>query len=417
MVPMKVLISGGGIAGNALAFWLSKLGHKVTVIEWFPTLRTAGLQIDLRGHGIEVMKRMGLEQAIRAKLVPEQGLQVVDSSGKRRAFFPANTSGKGAQNFTTEYEIMRGDFCRLMYDATKSRVKYVFGSSVESYKENDTSVEVRFTDGKTEQFDLWVGADGPGSRTRKMMLGPGAADAFHPMKGVYVAYYTIPRPIQKGEEYVSTMYMATGHRGLMTRRSNPDQIQIYIGCTTDSVRLKNVRRGDVVEEKAALQELFQGAGWQSEEIAKAAKDADDFYCERIGIVKLESWFRGRVALVGDAAYCPSANTGMGTTSAIVGAYILAGEIGRHCGGENPATKQSLAIALEAYNTKFQPFMTQVQKGVLEEGGFSNYFPSSSFGIAVMYRILGIASFFKVNMGKWMLKEEVKDWELPDYEEL
>ena len=80
---MKVLISGGGIAGNALAFWLSKLGHDITVVECFPSLRTTGLQIDLRGHGIEVMKRMGLEQAFRSKLAPEQGLQVVDKSGRR----------------------------------------------------------------------------------------------------------------------------------------------------------------------------------------------------------------------------------------------------------------------------------------------------------------------------------------------
>ena len=100
MVRLKILISGGGIAGNAVAFWLSKLGHDVTVIERFPNLRATGLQIDLRGHGIEVLRPMGLEEAFRSKIVPEQGLQVVDKSGRRRAYFPANKSGQGPQSFT-----------------------------------------------------------------------------------------------------------------------------------------------------------------------------------------------------------------------------------------------------------------------------------------------------------------------------
>lgn len=159
---MKVLISGAGITGNALAFWLSKLGHDVTVVERFANLRATGLQIDLRGHGIEVMKRMGLEQAFRSKSAPEQGVQLVDKSGKRRAYFPANKSGSGPQSFTTDWEIMRGDLCNLIYDETESRTKYIFGTSIESVEEKNgsASVEVRFKDGKTDHYDLLVGADG-----------------------------------------------------------------------------------------------------------------------------------------------------------------------------------------------------------------------------------------------------------------
>ncbi|KAF2808194.1 FAD/NAD(P)-binding domain-containing protein [Mytilinidion resinicola] len=399
---MKVLINGGGIAGNALAFWLSKLGQDVTVVERFPSLRATELQVDLRGHGIEVMRRMGLEQAYRSKLAPEQGLQIVDKSGRRRAYFPANKSGKGPQNFTTEFEIMRGDLCRLIYDATKDRTKYVFGTSIESFKEKESSIEVRFTDGSTDSFDLLVGADGQGSRTGKMMLGSDTADGFYPLDGVCVAYFTIPRPIQEGEGYLATQYMAPGRRG------------VYLGGTTDSERLRNARRGDAKEEEEALTEIFQGAGWQTEEIIKSMKEANDFYCERLGLVKLESWYHGRVALVGDAAYCPSANTGMGTTSAIVGAYILAGEIGKYCGTHSK--EDGLATALKAYERKFQPFMKQVQKGVLEDTG-PDMIPSTAFGIAIMHCLLGVASFLQVNLGKWMLKENVKGWDLPEYEEM
>lgn len=412
---MKILISGAGITGNALAFWLSKLDHDVTVVEWYSNIRATGLQIDLRGSGIEALRCMGLEQAFRAKAAPETGLQVVDSSGRRRAFFPVNKSGKGVQSLTSEFEIMRGDLCNLLYDATKDRTKYIFGSSIESFEERDNAVEVRFRSGKTDKFDLVVGADGQWSRTRKMMLGPNTPDALYPLDGVSVAYFTMPRPIGKGEEYVATMYMATRRRGLFLRRHSPDMIQVYMGCTTDSEKFKNARRGDMKAEKEALAEIYQGAGWQTEEILKAMKDADDFYCERLALVKLDSWSRGRVALVGDAAYCPSASTGMGTTGGIVGAYILAGEIARHCGED---TTDGLAIALKEYEAKFRPFIDHVQHGVARDSGIWSSMPSSSFGVAFANCVMGLVSFLGLDIAKWFLKEDaVKDWDLPKYEEL
>lgn len=106
MAALKVLISGGGISGPALAFWLSKLGHDVTIVERFSCLRASGQQVDLRGHGIQTLKRMGLERAFRSKAVNETGLQFVDSSGRQKAFFPVNRTGSGLQSLTTDFEIM-----------------------------------------------------------------------------------------------------------------------------------------------------------------------------------------------------------------------------------------------------------------------------------------------------------------------
>ncbi|OBT63175.1 hypothetical protein VE03_07854 [Pseudogymnoascus sp. 23342-1-I1] len=424
MAPMKILVSGGGIAGNAVAFWLSKLGHDITVVERFPGLRITGLQIDLRGHGIEILKRMGLDEAFRANAAPEQGMQVVDKSGRRRGYFPANTSGKGTQNFTSEYEIMRGDLCRIMNDVTKDRVEYVFGTSIESFEEKDGAVEARFSDGRTGRYDLLIGADGQGSRTRKMMLGPGAADAFVPIgDGEYIAYFTIPRPMREGEEYLGTFYIATGNRWVLTRRSNAKEMQIYLACKLDAGRLKAARQEGVEEEKEALAEIFKGAGWQLDEILESLKDTDNFYGEHLGLVKLESWSRGRVTLLGDAGYCPSVHTGMGTTSAMVGAYILAGEIGKHCGRSDGGdaskggdSKDGIAAALKAYEQKFRPFMNHVQKGVEKSSGWESLL-STSFGIAVINFLVGIASLFKVNVGSWSLKEDMKGWDLPEYEEM
>ena len=417
MTKLKVLICGGGIGGNALAFWLSKVGHDVTVNERFPSLRSAGLQIDLRGHGVEVLNRMGLEPAFRAKIVEEQGLQMVNSSGKVKAFFPANRTGKGLQSFTSDFEIMRGDFVRLLHDATDDRAKYLFGTTVESLEQHESFVEILFSDGKKDRFDLVVGADGQGSYTRRMMLGPGAKDPIHFLGG-YTGYFTMARQAQEGEEYVATTYLAPGSRFMFTRRHNPQQVQVYLICRpSPSARIRNVQKGDVEAEKEAFAEIFQGAGWQSEEILKALEHSDDFYCERPGVVKLDSWHRGRVTLVGDAAYCPTQNTGMGTTSAIVGAYVLAGEIAKHCPSASTA-KGDLHAALANYDRTFRPFMDQVQRGISDDEGLLQSALSTSLGIALMNFFMGLAALFKLDiLGRFILRENVKDWTLPEYSEM
>ncbi|KAI7788107.1 fad binding domain protein [Diaporthe eres] len=377
---LKVLISGAGIAGKALAFWLTRLGHDVTVVERYPVLRTSGLQLDLRGPGIEVLRRMGLEQAFRAKSAPEKGMQIVDSRGRRRAYFPASESGgKEKQGLTTATKPARNS----------NGAKYKFGTAIESFKQNDKSVEVRFENGETDRYDLLVGADGQWSRTRRMMLGLEGgsdgiprADGLHPVEGLYFAYFTLRRPIQEGEDYIATSYLAPGKRGIMTRRHSPHEMQ--------------------------------GAGWQSEDLVKSMRDADDFYCERLGLVKLDPWSRGRVTLVGDAAYCPTVLTGMETTSAVVGAYILAGEIGKSCG---PSEAPSLSTALKSYETKFRPFMEGLQKGILENSSRQWEMLGSAFSIAIINWVFSVASYFKLGVWIFGMQETVKGWELPQYEGL
>ncbi|KAF7586293.1 hypothetical protein BBP40_009149 [Aspergillus hancockii] len=408
MAQLKVLICGAGIAGNALAFWLSKMGHNVTVIERFPTLRATGLQVDLREPGVTVIRRMGLEQEFRAKSVPEQGLEFVDHSGQRKAYFAANRSGVGMQGFTTDYEIMRGDLCRLLYDAVRDRVTYKFGTTVKSISEQERQVEVLFSDGQRDQFDLLVGADGQGSRTRKMIVGS-EVDPFHPL-GVHIGYYTIPRPIAEGEEYNAAIYVAPGRRFVFTRRHSPHTIQVYLACKTNSGRLDNAR-GEVREEKESLADIFRGAGWQTDRLLEGLETADDFYCERLGVVKLDCWYSGRTVLVGDAAYCPSATTGMGTTSSLVGAYILAGEIGRHCTGP----EENVSLALKAYDQRFRPFMNRVQKGLTEGSTFWDYTPSSSWGIAILHVLLALTALLRLDiLSKFVLRENPSGWKLPEY---
>ncbi|OJJ43181.1 hypothetical protein ASPZODRAFT_19585 [Penicilliopsis zonata CBS 506.65] len=193
-MPLSILISGAGIAGTALAFRLSKLGHRATVVERFPHLHASGLQLDLRGDGIQILRQMDLEDVFRAHAVPEQGIQLVDSAGRQRAYFPARNhrSGPVSQAFTSEWGIMRGDLCRIVYQAAQDRVTYRYGTSIESFEQDSDEVVVHLSDGTTGSFHLLVGADGQASQTREMMLrGTGHAEPFHSLDG-YTAYFTIP---------------------------------------------------------------------------------------------------------------------------------------------------------------------------------------------------------------------------------
>lgn len=464
---LKILISGSGIAGNALAFWLTRLGHHVTIIEKFPGLRATGLQyvhprrptslqpegrymshnetdqphrLDIRGAGIEVMKRMNLEEAFRAKRVPEEGMQVVDSKGRQRAWFPATTPKSGGrQGFTSEYEIMRGDICHILHDAAlinttrtgvKNSGKLIYGTSIKSLEQKADAVKVKFEDGSTGLYDLLVGADGQWSRTRRMMLAEDPSpsktekphsDGFHPISGLYFSYFTMQQSIQEGEGYMATSYLTSQRRGIMTRRHSPNEIQVMLSCRNDSDELRNIPRGDVRAEKQAMANIFRGAGWQSDQIVEGMKEAPDFYCERLGLVKLSSWSCGRVTLVGDAAYCPTVLTGMGTTCAMVGAYILAGEIGRHAGrSHGKGSADGLAVALKSYEDKFRPFMDQVQSGVVESSTRQWMFANSPMQVGIFNLLMGVASFFAKRMNiveAFGIKEMIKGWELPMYEEL
>lgn len=418
MPPLKVLICGGGIAGNALAFWLAKLDHNVTVIERYPDLRSTGLQVDLRGHGIEVMQRMGLEHKFRNKSIKEKGIQFVNDAGKRQAFFPANRTGKGLQDFSTDWEIMRGDLVRLMYDEIKDKAKYEFGRTVQSFEQKGNLVEVQFSDAKVDSFDLLVGADGQGSRVRQVLLESGTKGTIATL-GLWIAYFIIPWPGEE-EEYVATSYTSPGQRSIMTRGSKAHGMQVYLMCKDDPKRgtsldkLRQVPKGDIKLEKEALSDIFRGAKWRTDQILEALDHVDDFYLERPSVVKLDSWYNGRVALLGDAAYCPTANTGMGTSSSIIGAYILAGEIPRICnGGES---KADVVSALREYDRRFRPFMEQVQSGVVEKDAEGAIYPSTAFGIAVMNFVLWVCALCRINViGGFFLKEKVTDWSLPEYE--
>lgn len=422
MPGLRILIIGAGVSGLALASLLtqSRQDHEITIIERYSALRAAGQQVDLRGLGFEVLKRMGLEQAFGKIRVPETGLKVVDSKGRQWGWFPARKGG-----MSTDCEVMRGDLVELLrHSISNDRVDWRFGVAVETMEELNDAVLVSFTDGKKQSFDLVVGADGQWSRTRRTVMECDDKDVMK-SAGMSIAYFSIPRPVKEQEPYVTTVYMASKHRAIMTRRHSDQQLQVYLCCNNDAGKLEHAKKGDVRAEKEALTEIFDNEiGWETDSILQDMQGAADFYCERLAMVQMDSWSKGRVVLVGDAAYCPTANSGMGTPCAMLGAYVLAGEITKYHQSDKVNstvdTRTGIEQALHAYEDKFRPYVETIQKDVLVMGETSwlDWMWSSERGIACMNLLAWLFSLVSPDLfASWFTSDKNKDWQMPDYVEL
>ena len=405
MSSLKILICGGGIAGPALAYWLARGGHRVVVVERFPALRDAGAQIDLRAQGIEVAKRMGLLDIIRSKLVDEAGVSFVDSQGNVKGTVMANTSGKGAQSFTSEYEIMRGDIVRIFYDATKGNTQYIFGKTVERFEQDEKGVTAHFSDNTSDTFDLLVGADGQGSRVRKAILPPDSPEPYLRL-GLQMAYYFIPRTAH--DSNIRRTYISPGGRMIFRRSHNPTETQVYLILKGDSTEIQSVPRAPVEQQKEFWTQTFHDAGWETDRFLDGMKTTKNFYCQEVIQVRTDTWYKGRVVLLGDAAHCPSPFSGMGTTGAMVGAYVLAGEINR--------SPENLAQAFANYDTTLRPFVNKIQD--VKPALLRLAIPTTQWGISILHFIFWLVCYLHIpQLVSRFSAEEKGGWKLPDYPEL
>ncbi|KAG2172614.1 hypothetical protein INT44_002629 [Umbelopsis vinacea] len=403
MAPLKILICGGGCAGPSLALWLARAGHHVTVVERFPALRASGAQIDIRAQGIEVVKRMGLIDVVRSNVVDEAGMSFVDKHNNTKATILANKSGKGAQTATSEFEIMRGDLVRILYDATKDNVSYIFGVTVERFEQDEDHVEVHFSDGRTDTFDLLVGADGQGSRIRKAIMSPDAPEPYRRL-GLYTFYWFVPRI--EMDTNLAKVYHAPGGRIVMSRSHNPTESQVYCAFLDESEETRSIPKGSVEKQKEFLTQKFSGAGWQTDRFLEGLKTTDNFYCQEVVQVKIDSWYKNRVVLLGDAGYCPSPVTGMGTTAGLVGAYVLAGEINRN--------SDDLPQAFENYDKTLRPFIDEIQ--VFNKGALRYIYPQTEWGISILHFVVGAICFLRIpELVARFSSEERGGWKLPDYQ--
>ncbi|KAK7408784.1 hypothetical protein QQX98_009028 [Neonectria punicea] len=361
MPQLKVLIVGASIAGPTAAYWFAKAGANITVIERFPKLRTNGQNVDIRTAGVTVMRKMlGMEAAVRAKTTHMDGINFVRENGRPFATIKA-TGNPDQQSLVSEYEIYRGDLAQILFDMTKDNdnITYVFDEQVASIQQNtqdEGPVTVEFVNAlPTSDYDLVVACDGATSRTRALGLGCGVREHIKPMN-CWAAYFSMQKDIVDG----STMghaYSAPGGRffGLGLDPSGATRVALMAVNPRDdgdaSLPFREaVKRGDDSLRQFVAQH-YKGAGWKTDEVLEGMMEADDFYSSEFVQVKPPTLSKGRFVLVGDAGYAGSFGTG--TTLAMAGAYVLAGEVGRH--------KGNLEAGLKAYEVQMRPMIDDLQK--------------------------------------------------------
>jgi 2-polyprenyl-6-methoxyphenol hydroxylase-like FAD-dependent oxidoreductase len=399
MPQPSVLISGAGIAGPSLAFWLAKSGYHVTIVEVAEGIRPGGQTVDLRGAGGDVVERMGLIERMRERSLDQNGVAWIKADGSRRAEMPV-TAFRG-NGVVSKLEILRGDLVDVLYQATKDSTDYRFNTRIEELHQQDDAVEATLSDGTAVSADLVVGADGPHSAVRRLVFGP--EEQYVKPLGGYNAWFTAADTVGLDGWYL--MYQAPGLNASM--RPSHDGKLAKAGLAFRSDPLTYDRR-DIAEQRALLTKHFAGAGWQSDALLAAAAEADDFYFDSFAQVHMSTISQGRVTLVGDAGYCASPLSGMGTSLALVGAYVLAGELG----AADSIDAERIRTALQRYETVMRPYIDRCQD---LPNGIDGYLPKSASDIAVTAQVMKWMQrwpFRSFAEKKWFTTADAI--ELPDY---
>ncbi|MBV9546997.1 MAG: FAD-dependent monooxygenase, partial [Chloroflexi bacterium] len=314
--------------------------------------------VDIRGAARDVVERMGVLPAIRAASLGERGFAFVDEHGKHQASLPATFMG--GEGIVAEIEILRGELSSILRHRTRHTTEYRFDDSVESLVEGEDGVQATFVNGPPRRFDLVIGADGAHSRVRKLAFDADDSRWIAPLGG-YTAYFTLPFRIETGGWFV--IHNAPGGRAIGVRPGGQDSTQVMLSFLSPPL---GYERQAAVQQKVILEETFAGVGWEVPRVLAAMWSATDFYFDLIAQVRMEQWTRGRVGLLGDAAYSPSPVTGLGTSLALVGAYVLAGELARSGGAYD--------VAFAHYESVMRDYVTQCQE--LPPGGVEGMLPRS-----------------------------------------
>ncbi|MEV4803915.1 FAD-dependent monooxygenase [Nonomuraea sp. NPDC049421] len=330
----NVLISGASIAGPALAHWLIRYGFAVTVVERAPSLRLGGQAVDFKGATHRtVLSRMGILDDVRRLQTGGSDQEIVDAAGRKLAVIPGEFSGG-------DVEITRGDLSRLLYERTAPACEYVFGDSITSLTETRDGVHVTFERAAPRTFDLVVGADGIHSNVRRLAFGP--EEEFVRFLGHY--YALVETGLNFGNP--AKMYNELGRMVVMGGTKAP----AFFVFASEQLEYD---RYDVEQQKKLLDRAYAGMGWRVPEIMDAVRDAREVYFDSLSQVRIDRYSQGRVVLLGDAAY---GNTlgGFGTGLAVVGAYVLAGELAA-AGGDHRA-------AFAEYERQFRPYAKIAKNG-------------------------------------------------------
>ncbi len=342
MKNRRVLISGAGISGLTLAYWLKEYGFEPTVVEMHPVLRTGGYKIDIRGAALEVFKKMGAYPAVLEGITEIQGATIMDSSGKLAKQLTADLCGGRVEG---DVEIMRGDLCEILFKHIEE-IDCLFGDYVAQITQKEEGVYVEFAQNEPRMFDLVIGADGLHSAVRKLVFGD--ESYFLKELGMYIAVYRVPNFLNLDRweiEYFDAQKFVNVY-------SSRGDVDATVGFAFASEALRFDPRNRPQQQKL-LEEAFANTGWEIPRLLAAMKGAPDFYFDSAAQIHMPHWWEGRVALVGDAGYAPSPLSGQGTSVAIVGAYVLAGELAKAQGDH--------ILAFSEYEKQLRRFVKKNQE--------------------------------------------------------
>ena len=374
----RILISGASVAGPALAYWLHRYGFEVTVVERAQTVRSGGYAVDFRGTATHVLDRMGLTDAVKQRETRTGAITMVDAKGDTLARLPDGfTSG--------DLEILRGDLVKVLHEATRENVAYLFGDSIRALTQTAEGVDVAFASGRRDRFDLVIGADGLHSNTRALAF-PDETNVRHDM-GYYLAIFTVPDYLHLHDQ--GRYYMQLGKRvGCFgSKNDGSAKASFYFASSCLDRAAGDPLRRDPDAQKQLLREVFSDVKWEAPRLLAYLDQAPDLYFDSLSQVRMDRWFTGRVALLGDAACCASPLAGMGTSIAIVGAYTLAGEL-RKAGDDH-------AAAFASYEAIMRPFVAEAQK--MAQDSVEWFVPRSRLRL-----------WFSRKLWSWMPKSTLKE---------
>ncbi|WP_033294621.1 FAD-dependent monooxygenase [Amycolatopsis jejuensis] len=338
----SVLISGASIAGPALAYWLSRYGFTVTVVEKASAVRGGGYPIDARGPAVEVLRRMGLLEAARERHVATRRITFLDAGGAQLAQIEPEelTGGVAGQDI----ELRRGDLTDLLYGAVRDEAEFRFGDSITTLDDHGDGVDVTFRSGLRRTFDLVIGADGLHSNTRTLVFGP--EKQFHHYLGYCFAGFTAPNYLGLSHEAVT--WTVAGRTATLYATDDSERMHGFLSFSREDAPLHAF--ADPAAQRDLVASYFTGDGWEVPRLVETMRSADDLFFDVVSQIRMPVWSKGRVVLAGDAAHATSFLSGQGSSLALIGAYLLAYEL---ADAEHPA-------AFAAYDRRAREFMTRNQ---------------------------------------------------------
>jgi 2-polyprenyl-6-methoxyphenol hydroxylase-like FAD-dependent oxidoreductase len=339
-----VLISGAGIAGPTLAYWLARYGFRPTVVEYAAALRSSGSPVDVRGPAVDVADRMGVLPIIRQAGTDRTGMSFVNATGRRVGWI--NLRALQQASGSREVELPRGDLASILYQASRDHAEFLFDDSIVGLSSHEHGVSVSFERAQPRRFDLVIGADGLHSAVRRLAFGPESDFVQH--MGVYVATMPLDGLIEPGRDVV--MYNTPG-RAVAIHPSRGDALAFF---AFRSPAVPDFDYRDIEQHKLLLTAAFADGSWRVPELMKRVQAADDLYFDSVSQVRVRPWWHGRVALLGDAASCVSL-FGDGSSLAMAGAFTLAEEL-----AASPGDHQ---LAFRRYEARHRTLVDPKQRNI------------------------------------------------------